>query len=225
MQPRIGSIKLTKLAAHDLQKLYKELMESGRTNRKSGHGNPGLSSTIRSLHPMLHNALNRAVKERLILRTPTEDCIAPKVQKFEMQILQPEHIKIYLDAAEKRGLLPMFYLELASGLRKGELTALLWSDLDIADKTISVSKQYVKNPNGELTLSRPKTETSVRKVSIPQEAVDLLIAEHMAACPSDLLEVKRHAQFLRVWNDSADTLSRPPGNSACNHVRISGRGR
>lgn len=157
----------------------KELMESGRTRGKSGHGNPGLSSaTVRSLHLMLHNALNRAVKERLILRDPTEDCIAPKVQKFEMQILQPEHIKTYLDAAEKRGLLPMFYLELVSGLRKGELTALLWSDLDIADKTISVSKQYVKNPNGELTLSRPKTETSVRKISISQEAVDLLVAEH-----------------------------------------------
>ena len=59
-----------------------------------------------------------------------------------------------------------------------KLTVLLWSDLDIADKTVSVSKQYVKNPNGELTLSRPKTETSVRKVSIPQEAVDLLITEH-----------------------------------------------
>ena len=157
----------------------KELMESGRTRGKSGHGNPGLSSaTVRSLHLMLHNALNRAVKERLILRNPTEDCIAPKVQKFEMQILQPEHIKTYLDAAEKRGLLPMFYLELVSGLRKGELTALLWSDLDITDKNISVSKQYVKNPKGELTLSRPKTETSVRKVSVPQEAVDLLVAEH-----------------------------------------------
>lgn len=118
--PCIGSIKLTKLTAHDLQKLYKELMESGRTNRKSGHGSPGLSSTtVRNLHLMLHNALNRAVKERLILRNPTEDCIAPKVQKFEMQILQPEHIKTYLDAAEKRGLLPMFYLELVSGLAEG----------------------------------------------------------------------------------------------------------
>lgn len=72
----------------------------------------------------------------------------------------------------------MFYLELVTGLRKGEITALLWSDLDAKNKTISVSKQYVKNPNGELTLSRPKTETSVRKVSIPQDAVDLLIAEH-----------------------------------------------
>jgi len=177
--PRIGNIKLAKLIAHDLQKLYKELMENGRIDRKSGHGNPGLSSTtVRSLHLMLHNAFERAVKERLILRNPTEDCIAPKIQKFEMQILQPEHIKDYLDAADKRGLLPMFYLELVSGLRKGELTALLWSDLDIQNRTISVSKQYVKNPNGELALTRPKTETSVRKVSIPQEAVDLLVAEH-----------------------------------------------
>ena len=126
--PRIGSIKLTKLTAHDLQQLYKELMESGRTRGKSGHGNPGLSSTtVRSLHLMLHNALNRAVKERLILRNPTEDCIAPKVQKFEMQILQPEHIKTYLDAADKRGLLPMFYLELVSGLRKGELDCRIYA--------------------------------------------------------------------------------------------------
>ena len=177
--PRIGSIKLTKLTSHDLQKLYKDLMENGRIDRKSGHGNPGLSSTtVRSLHLMLHNAFERAVKERLIPRNPTEDCIAPKIQKFEMQILQPEHIKEYLNAANARGLLPMFYLELVSGLRKGELTALLWSDLDIQNRTISVSKQYVKNPNGELALTRPKTETSVRKVSIPQEAVDLLISEH-----------------------------------------------
>lgn len=58
------------------------------------------------------------------------------------------------------------------------MTAFLWSDLDITNRTISVSKQYVKNPNGELTLSRPKTETSVRKISISQEAVDLLVAEH-----------------------------------------------
>ena len=105
--PRIGSIKLTKLTSRDLQKLYKELMEHGRTNLKSGHGNPGLSSTtVRSLHLMLHSAFERARKEKLISCNPTEDCIAPKVQKVEMQILKPEHIKDYLDAANRRGLLP-----------------------------------------------------------------------------------------------------------------------
>ena len=177
--PRIGKIKLKKLTSRDLQKLYKDLMEKGRVNTKSGHGNPGLSSTtVRSVHLMLHCAFERAVTERLIPRNPTNDCIAPKVRKMEMKILAPENIKGYLDAADQRGLLPMFYLELVSGLRKGELVALLWSDLDVQNKTISVSKQYVKNPNGELTLSRPKTETSLRKVSIPQMAVDLLIQEH-----------------------------------------------
>jgi integrase len=62
--------------------------------------------------------------------------------------------------------------------RKGELVALLWSDLDAEHKTISVSKQNVRNPSGEVVLSRPKTETSVWQVSIPQDAVDLLIQEH-----------------------------------------------
>ncbi len=177
--PRIGNIKLKKLTSRDLQKLYKELMESGRIRAKSGKGDPGLSSTtVRSVHLMLHSAFERAVKERLILRNPTDDCIAPKVQKNEMKILPPDCIKAYLDAAKARDLLPMFYLELVSGLRKGELVALLWSDLDAKSRTISVSKQYIKNPNGTLTLSRPKTETSVRRVSIPQEAVDLLIQEH-----------------------------------------------
>ena len=67
----------------------------------------------------------------------------------------------------------------ATWLRKGELVALRWDDMDIQNKTISVSKQYVRNPDGSLELTRPKTENSVRLVSIPQTAVDLLIQEHV----------------------------------------------
>ena len=177
--PAIGDIPLNKLTTRDLQKLYNDLQSNGRLRKVQKKEKPGLSnSTVRGIHMMLHNALDRAVKEKLILSNPTENCIIPKIEKQEMKILHPDHISSYLNAAERRNALPMFYLELVSGLRKGELTALLWSDLDIQNRTISVSKQYVKNPNGELTLSRPKTETSVRKVSIPQEAIDLLIAEH-----------------------------------------------
>ena len=112
---------------------------------------------------MLHNALDRAVKERLIVRKPADDCIPPKIPKHEMKILPPEQIKSYLTAAEQRGVLPMFYLELISGLRKGELVALQWSDLDIENKTISVSKQAGRNNAGEPDITRPKTETPSAK--------------------------------------------------------------
>lgn len=172
--PRIGQLKLAELTARELQTLYKDLMENGRTK-----GRGGLSgATVRSVHLTLHCAFERAVKERLIPHNPTDDCIAPKAQRVEVKTLLPEQLKAYLDAAQARGLLPMFYLVLVSGLRKGELVALLWRDLDVEHRTISVSKQYVRNPSGEVVLSRPKTETSVRQVSIPQDAVDLLIHEH-----------------------------------------------
>mgnify|MGYP002546514427 FL=1 len=176
--PRIGHIKLKKLTTRHLQKLYKELLENGRIHIGKNQDKGLSSTTVHSVHLMLHCALERAVKERLIPRNPCEDCIVPKPRKLEMKILPPEHMKAYLEAAEARGLLSMFYLELVSGLRKGELVALRWDDLDIQQKTISVSKQYVRNPDGSLELTRPKTENSVRLVSIPQTAVDLLIQEH-----------------------------------------------
>ena len=84
-----------------------------------------------------------------------------------MKVLSPEQMGGYFGSRTAADLLPMFYLELVSGLRKGELVALRWDDLDVQSKTISVSRQYVRNPDGSLELTRPKTENSVRLVSIP----------------------------------------------------------
>ena len=177
--PAIGNIPLNKLTTRDLQKLYNDLQSNGRLRKVQKKEKPGLSnSTVRGIHMMLHNALDRAVKEKLILSNPTENCIIPKIEKQEMKILHPDHISAYLNAAERRNALPMFYLELVSGLRKGELVALQWSDLDEANCTISVSKQASWDTEGNLILSQPKTGNSIRGVSIPQDAVELLKQEH-----------------------------------------------
>ena len=72
----------------------------------------------------------------------------------------------------------MFYLELVSGIRKGELVAQQWADLDVEQRTISVNKQATKDETGTLVVTRPKTENSIRLISIPQEAVELLVSEH-----------------------------------------------
>ena len=176
--PRIGNIKLKKLTTRHLQKLYKELLESGRIHIGKNQSKGLSTTTVHSVHLMLHAVLDRAVKERLIPRNPCEYCVVPKPRKLDMKVLSPEQIGAYLEAAQRRELLPMFYLELVSGLRKGELVALRWDDLDVQSRTISVSRQYVRNPDGSLELTRPKTENSVRLVSIPQAAVDLLIQEH-----------------------------------------------
>ena len=176
--PVLGNIKLKDLTVRHIQKLYNDLKDHGRVREAQKSKTPGLSSAyIRGLHTMFHNCLNRAVKERLILRNPSEDCIVPKLQKKEMKILQPDHVSSYLKAAYERDVLPLFFLELVTGLRKGELVALLWSDLDLEHQTLSVSKQIVAR-DGQPQVTRPKTETSIRQISVSQETIDLLLQEH-----------------------------------------------
>ena len=67
--------------------------------------------------------------------------------------------------------------KLTTSLRRGELLALQWTDLDVESKTLSITKK-INRINGELVVSPPKTRNSVRTLALPQQAVDLLIAEH-----------------------------------------------
>ena len=137
-----------------------------------------LSNTfVRRVHAVLQAALKQAVKERLIPYNPCENCRIPPKDKKEMTILPPEKIGRYLQEAEKYGVLPMFYLELSSGLRRGELLALQWEDLNVKERILTVNKQ-VTRMEGELDVTEPKTKNSVRKVALSQQAVDLLVQEH-----------------------------------------------
>ena len=178
--PGIGGIKLDKLTTLQIQQFYNKLKTSGRIQRYEHIElkDKGLSNRfIHGIHGVLRSALDQAVKERLITSNPAEGCKLPKIEKKEMKVLLPEQIGAYLQEANRRGLLPACYLELTSGLRRGELLALLWTDLDVENMTISVTKQ-VNRINGQLKVSQPKTSNSIRTIPIPKQAVDLLILEH-----------------------------------------------
>ena len=178
--PELGNTPLEKLTTIQIQKFYNDLQKSGRIQRYTHIKlkDKGLSTrVVRGIHTLLNNCLEQAVAERLILSNPAQGCKLPQLEKREMKILPQEKIGMYLAEAEKRGLLATFYLELTTGLRRGELLALQWTDLDVESKTLSITKQ-VNRINGELVVSPPKTRNSVRTLALPQQAVDLLIAEH-----------------------------------------------
>ena len=178
IRPKLGNIKLNQLQTMDIQRLYNELRENGRIRKEIKDKQPGLSvSYIRGMHNMLKACLSSAVEERLILRNPAEGCKLPKAENKEMKVLTQDQLGSYLDAANNRGLLPMFFLELTTGLRKGELVPLLWSDVDTQNMTISISKQAYRAKGG-MTVQPPKTDNSIRKISLSAETMELLKQEH-----------------------------------------------
>ena len=179
IKPQLGGKQVSLVTSQDVQKLYRKLKENGRVREHPRFGSALSDTTINRLHAIFHQAMEDALHAHIIAKNPTVGATVPKASHAPKRVLTDKELDTFLDAVREDKIWgDFFYVELTTGLRRGEITALLWSDLDTLNKTISVSKQYVKNPNGELTLSRPKTETSVRKVSIPQDAVDLLIAEH-----------------------------------------------
>ena len=176
--PNLGMVKLKSLSSVQIQQMYNRLKTNGRLPRYKKPMPPGLSNSyIRRIHMVLRSALQQAVDERLINHNPCENCRIPPKEKKEMKIIPPEKVGAYLREAEVLGVLPIFYLELTSGLRKGELMALLWEDLDVEHRILSVNKQLVW-VNGKLEITEPKTANSIRKVALPRQTVELLIQEH-----------------------------------------------
>ena len=70
-----------------------------------------------------------------------------------------------------------FYLELIIGLRRGELLALLWMDLNVENRTVSITKQVTRT-KGELVVSQSKIHNSIRVLPVSQQAVELMAEEH-----------------------------------------------
>ena len=90
-----------------------------------------------------------------------------------MTIIPPEKLGVYLSEAEKYGVLPMFFLELSSGLRRGELLALQWDDLNVQTGTLRVERQ-VQRIQGKLAVSQPKTRASCRSILLPAPVLEIL---------------------------------------------------
>ena len=179
IKPQLGKIPLNDLTTLHLQQFYKKLLAEGRVERIEAQKQPkGLSAkTVRNIHQIISSALKLAVEQRLIAHNPADGCALPKAERKEMQTLPVEQLTSFLREAKDSGVFALYYIDLTTGLRRGELLALQWADLDTESKTLSITKQ-VNRINGELVVSPPKPRNSVRTLALPQQAVDLLIAEH-----------------------------------------------
>ena len=171
INPNIGDIPLEKLTSLDLQKLYKKLLTKGRVDRLEAKEQPkGLSAkTVRNIHQILSSALKLAQEQRIILTNPAEGCALPKVEHREMKTLPVEQLQSFLREARESGVFELYYLELATGLRQGELLGLKWEDIDLQRGDLRVRRQ-ISRINGEITEAPLKTKNAYRTLFFVQGA-------------------------------------------------------
>lgn len=175
IKPNIGEIPIEKLTSLTLQKFYKKLLTEGRVPRIESEKQPkGLSAkTVRNINQVISSAMDMAVKHKLILSNPTGGCELPKVEHREMHTIHAEQLGAFLREAKESGVYELYYLDLATGLRRGELLGLKWEDVDLAHGVIHVKRQ-VARIDGKVKEVPLKTKNSYRNISISKDAVTML---------------------------------------------------
>lgn len=189
IKPAIGTVTVQKLQTRHLQNLYNTKLEGGRADNKKG----GLSPrSVRYIHCVLKAALDQAVKEKIITINPADAVKLPKMEQEEVKALDTSEVTTFLHEAKKTKHYAAYYLTLATGVRRGELMALKWSNVDLQEGTISIKENLVRTKKG-LIFQEPKTKNSKRTIGIDEDVVKEL-KSHKAKQAAAILEMGKAYQ-------------------------------
>lgn len=162
--PTLGNTLVQQLQPTQLQMLYNSLIDK-----------PGVLSTV---YIIMGAALKLAVKQRIIRENPDEATNHPTPKCKKRKSLIPEEREKFLETAKKYFIYPYIILAMTTGLRRGELLGLKWSDIDFENKTITVNRQiqYTRQPDGHYRFVEtvPKTTQAYRTVPLPDDALPVL---------------------------------------------------
>ncbi len=171
--PEIGNIPLNQLTQSDLQQFYAREKSGGRKIRIETYGSGLSDRVIRAIHANCRSALEKAVQEGLIKTNPAIGCKLPPKKSREMKVLTQSEVIRFLDRAKEENYYELFLLELATGMRRGEILALKWSDLNFKTGELRIERQ-VNVIHGESIISEPKTKSSIRTAILPKALLKIL---------------------------------------------------
>ncbi|HYH66501.1 MAG TPA: tyrosine-type recombinase/integrase [Urbifossiella sp.] len=165
IRPHIGRVQLSQLQADHVTGLYATLCRTGVPAR-----------TRQLVHAVLHRAVKRAVAWKRASWNPVSTVERPKVPRKDMTAVTAEQARALLKAAAGHRLEALFTVDVATGLRQGEVFALRWQDVDLARAQLHV-RHSLEELKGKLRLKEPKSAKSRRTVELSALAVNAL-TEH-----------------------------------------------
>ena len=175
IKPQLGDKQISLISQQDIQRMYRRLKTEGRIHEHPEMDHQLSDSMIRHIHSTLHAALKDAVQAHVIPRNPTEGTTAPKPNYKPKRILTGEELDVFLAVVERDEVWRDFFqTELMTGLRRGEICGLQWSDFDEEGGTLKVCRTLHSQRKGEYTVGETKTNQGMRTIILPHSVTEIL---------------------------------------------------
>ena len=175
IKPQLGDKQISLISRQDIQRMYRRLKTEGRIREHPEMGHQLSDSMVRHIHTTLHAALKDAVQAHVIPRNPSEGTTAPKPNYKPKRILTHAELDAFLAVVERDEVWRDFFqTELMTGLRRGEICGLQWSDFDEESGTLKVCRTLHGQRKGEYTVGETKTGKGMRTILLPKTVADIL---------------------------------------------------
>lgn len=167
--PALGKVELARLRPSDVEAMTSGMIEAGSA-----------ASTAALARRVLVVCLSDAARDGLIARNVAQLARAPRTGEPTRRVLTADEARAFLAAIDGDPLAPLAALALATGLRRGELLALRWSDVDEVAGTLTVNRAMARAASGGYRIAEPKSRRSRRTIALPVLALDALARQRAA---------------------------------------------
>jgi integrase len=181
---RIGNIWLQKLMPEQVQRFYVRLSDKGLS-----------SKTVNAVHGVLHLALDNAVRWGYVARNVCDVVSPPRIVTKEAVFLTVEQAHILLDAVREHRLEVLFLLMMVTGMRRGEVLALRWSDIDFDRYCLHVLHTVDYIPKYGYIEDTPKSKAGKRKINLPFFLIEILEEQKQEV---DVLKTKAGEEWTEM---------------------------
>lgn len=183
--PYLGSFHLDKIKPTDLMNFY-DMLENDTQIKRIAKNNcqrtlkPLSPKTILEHHRLISAMLQNAVYWQLLPSNPARRVKSPKTKKPKMEFFNDDECKFLIQSlmdltGSKLKYKVAILLDIFSGVRRGELIGLEWSDVDFKNETININKSTQYLPENGIFDKDTKTESSNRIVPIPDYITKTLL--------------------------------------------------
>lgn len=167
--PFIGSIPLQKLTTRDVEAWHGTLLARGRHDGRGGVS----ARTVGHAHRLLSKALREALRHEMVTRNVATAQRPPRVDADAIPILLPEQVAALPAQLDGHPLAAAAIVALFTGMRRGELLALRWGNIDLDAKIIRV-RESLEETKGGLRFKPPKSKAGIRDVTLPNIVTEIL---------------------------------------------------
>lgn len=164
ISPVLGGTPINRLDTTQIQRFINSRIDRGMSPK-----------SIRSIFNNLNAALNKAVQLKILPHNPCVGVVLPKLKRYQSEVYDADQINRLLDIARKESvsIYVVSILGALLGLRRGEMTGLLWKNVNFNQKTITISENRVQTSKGDQKKD-PKSEAGKRTISVGDKALDAL---------------------------------------------------